>query len=207
MPHREAIRRRYGLAGHNDKAMLNAGMTKTGRAGNAWRRRPLGCDPRLRRWLIDRGSLTQRVQSRCRKFAIKLLRQRFALPCRDERAAVRLRGNEFCLVREVSLRCGRAAVVFAHSVIARRNTRSAWRLVTTLGNKSLGAALFADARVKRQGLEFRSLRRADALYQRAFRSTNDPPLRLWARRSLFVLRGARILVTEVFLPAILALAP
>ena len=34
-----------------------------------------------------------------------------------------------------------------------------------------------------------------------------PPARLWARLSLFVLRQSRLLVTEVFLPAILALTP
>ena len=34
-----------------------------------------------------------------------------------------------------------------------------------------------------------------------------PPARLWARRSVFMLRRSRLLVTEVFLPAILALAP
>jgi chorismate-pyruvate lyase len=33
------------------------------------------------------------------------------------------------------------------------------------------------------------------------------PASLWARRSLFLFGGSRLLVTEVFLPAILALAP
>ena len=35
----------------------------------------------------------------------------------------------------------------------------------------------------------------------------EPPVSLWARRSLFVLCGSPLLVTEVFLPAILTLAP
>ena len=43
--------------------------------------------------------------------------------------------------------------------------------------------------------------------RRALRLLAARPAEMWARRSLFGLRGSPLLVTKVFLPAILALAP
>ncbi len=178
---------------------------RTNARERGWRKRPLGCDCSLKPWLVDEGSLTQRIQSCCRRFGLKLLAQKFDLPCRDERSCAGLRAAESYLVREVSLQCGRVPVVFAHSVIGRRAHRGAWRLVAALGAKSLGTALFARAGAKRYGVAFRCLRRTDALYARAAGLLPRPPVRLWARRSLFLLQGARIAVTEVFLPGIVTL--
>ena len=90
---------------------------------------------------------------------------------------------------------------------ARRALRGPWRLLLTLGTRPLGAALFADPRVTRRPLRFRQIRRGHALYDAASRLIDGAPACLWARRSLFVFRGSRLLVTEVFLPDILALAP
>ena len=73
--------------------------------------------------------------------------------------------------------------------------------------RPLGAALFADPRVARQSLRFRQVRRGHELYDAARRRLDVDSAVLWARRSLFVFRGSRLLVTEVFLPAILALKP
>jgi chorismate--pyruvate lyase len=98
-------------------------------------------------------------------------------------------------------------VIFAHSVVAPRALKGAWRMLSALGARPLGAALFADARIQRYPLRFRQLNRRHALHQRACGMLGDMPAQLWARRSLFVLHGSPLLVTEVFLPAILALAP
>jgi chorismate--pyruvate lyase len=112
-----------------------------------------------------------------------------------------------CVVREVSLSCGQQPVVFAHSVVEMRARRGAWRMLAALGVRPLGAALFADPRVERFPLRFRWLNSRHELYNSALKLIERPPAGLWARRSLFELRGSRLLVTEVFLPAILALAP
>jgi chorismate--pyruvate lyase len=70
----------------------------------------------------------------------------------------------------------------------------------------MGAALFADPRIRRFPLRYRKVNRGHPLYRRACTALHRPPPHLWARRSLFTLRGAPILVTEVFLPGILRLA-
>jgi chorismate lyase len=172
-----------------------------------WQPFPVGADARLRRWLLDRGSLTRRIQQRCDRFQLEVLTQRMASMDRDELAIIGVRRGTRCVVREVSLNCGQQAVVFAHSVVEPRARRGAWRMLASLGGRPLGAALFADPRVERFPLRFRRLSRRHELYHRACQLIEHPPVGLWARRSLFELRGSRLLVTEVFLPAILALAP
>jgi chorismate--pyruvate lyase len=77
--------------------------------------------------------------------------------------------------------------------------------VRTLGSKPLGALLFAHPLVEREPLHYKSLRNTHPLYQRAVKPLKDPPRRIWARRSLFYLHDAPLLVTEVFLPNILLL--
>ena len=172
-----------------------------------WHRRPIGADARTRRWLIDRGSLTQRIQRRSKQFRVELVSLTLAAANRDESWLIDAGGGRACVVRDVVLGSDGTAVVFAHSVAARRALRGPWRLLLTLGTRPLGAALFADPRVARQSLRFRQVRRGHELYDAARRRLDVDSAVLWARRSLFVFRGSRLLVTEVFLPAILALKP
>jgi len=81
----------------------------------------------------------------------------------------------------------------------------AWRAMRGLGNRSLGTLLFTHPLVKRQPLHFKALQSHHALYKSAAAVQGEAPSRLWARRSLFYLQDAPLLVTEVFLPDILAL--
>ena len=163
--------------------------------------------PRARSWLQNRGSLTQLIQRRCRgEFSVKPVFQSLAAVCGDELAVMNLRRNELALVREVYLYCGETPVVFAHSVVARKDLRGAWRSLVGLGNKSLGTVLFTNPIVRRTPLSFKKLTSAHPLFTRACRKLQVQPASLWARRSLFTLHGQSILVTEVFLPSILELA-
>jgi chorismate--pyruvate lyase len=159
-----------------------------------------------RAWLADRGSLTRRIQERCADFRVKVLSQRRARVNRDERLISPRVERRLAWVREVYLYCRRTPVVFAHSVIDPKALHGAWRRLKRLGNRPLGAALFADPRIKRFPLRQKKLNRNHPLYRRACAGLRTRPPQLWARRSLFTLRGTPILVTEVFLPGIRRLA-
>ncbi len=172
-----------------------------------WQPLPLCTDPRLRRWLLDRGSLTRRIQARCEQFRVDLLSQRIVAVGFDECGLVGVRLGASSMVREVSLNCGARPVVFAHSVVERSALRGPWHMLMTLGNRPLGAAVFSNPCVERYALRYRQIGRRHALFRRAAELIERPPHSMWARRSLFVLRDSRLLVTEVFLPAILTLAP
>lgn len=177
---------------------------------SAWYPALSSISPRARDWLQNRGSLTRHIQQRCSNFRVKPVFQSLATACGDELAVMGLRRNELALVREVYLYCGDSPVVFAHSVVARKDLRGAWRGLSGLGNRSLGTVLFTNPVVKRTPLRFKKLTAAHPLFRRAClglqASAVAVPASLWARRSLFTLHGQSILVTEVFLPAILDLA-
>jgi len=171
-----------------------------------WHPTPLSIAPQTRDWLLNRGSLTRLIQLRCRNFRVEPVFQSLAAACKDELAVLGLRPGELAHVREVYLYCGKIPVVFAHSVVARKNLRGAWCGLSTLGNKSLGTVLFTNPVVKRTSLRFKKLNSGHLLFHRACLGLQAAPLSLWARRSLFSLHEQPILVTEVFLPTILDLA-
>ena len=75
-------------------------------------------------------------------------------------------------------------------------------------NRPLAAVLFDDPRVRRAPLEAARLDARDSRWHHAARATGHDDLpALWARRSAFHRGGVPLLITEIFLPAILNLAP
>lgn len=168
-----------------------------------WNGTVLGCEPELAPWLRDRGSLTHRIQQRCKQFAVKKVHSGLARIALDESALLGIAPRQFAYTREVFLYADGQPVVFAHSALAPEHLRSAWSDVRTLGNKPLGALLFAHPLVERKPLHYKALRNTHPLFQRAATVLSNPPSRLWARRSLFYLHDAPLLVTELYLPGIL----
>lgn len=155
----------------------------------------------LRRWLTDPGSLTARLVRHAGTIKVKVLFQGLRRPNRDEaflfpNPALRV------LVREVVLLRGDTPMVFAHTVLDRHALQGAWRRITGLGSRPLGAALFADPRIARFPLRQKKLPRSHPLYCRAAAQLKKLPPSLWARRSIFAAGKSPILVSEVFLPAI-----
>jgi len=158
----------------------------------------------LRRWLTDRGSLTARLERHAGPVKVRVLFQGLRRPNRDE-AFLFAAPSARVLVREVLLLRGATPLVYAHTVVAPGALRGAWRGVAGLGTRPLGAALFADPRIARFPLRQKRLPLAHPLYRRAAAQLKTMPPSLWARRSIFAAGKSPILVSEVFLPAILDL--
>ena len=171
----------------------------------AWRPFPVTASLNIRWWLLHRDSLTRLIQQRCDKFSVEPVFQSLAPACTDELVILNLRRCELAMVREVYLYCGDTPVVFAHSVVAKKHLCGAWRGLSRLGNRSLGTMLFTNPMIKRAEFGFKELNNHHPLFKRACERLQTPLASLWARRSLFRLQGQPILVTEVFLPAILRL--
>ncbi len=166
-----------------------------------WLRKPLSTLA-YRHWLIDDTSLTARLQQRYEDFYVRPLSQINAKPIKDEAALLKLKSSMHVNVREVLLIGKGRPVVYAHSILPHTSLRGEWVKLGRLGNKPLGASLFNDPRVKRTPLSYKKLSPNHDLYQKAAQYVDNPPLYLWARRSIFNLQCAKILVTEVFLPYI-----
>lgn len=170
-----------------------------------WQPRPACADPRLRAWLLDAGSLTARLTACCRDFNVRVLREGCARAGSEERALFGMRRTGPLLGRDVILQCGAVPLVYAHSVIHAADLRGPWRAIAGIGTRPLGATLFADPRIERGPLAFRRLAQGHPLYCAAARALDATLPPLWARRSLFSLRRAPLLVTEAFLPQIISL--
>lgn len=171
-----------------------------------WLRQPVG-SLRYRPWLIERGSLTRRLQQHSAVFAVQPLSVASRKPPFPETRLLQSLSRQHTLLRDVMLRCDGSAVVFAHSVLPGRAMRGAWRSLGRLGNHSLGSALFADPRMCRSVLQYKKLSPQHFLYRRAAFHMPGISGPVWARRSVFRLGQSAVLVTELFLPAVLNLNP
>lgn len=161
----------------------------------------------IRPWLLEGGSLTARLTAHSRAFRVQRLHQHTALCLADEAQAIGMARPGRVWEREVLLRCDGEAVVFAHTVVPMSATAADWPLFNALGERSLGSTLFYDPRVRRGTLEFARLRPGHPLMLRACAALGVAPHTvLYARRCLYRRRQGSLLVTEVFLPAVLALA-
>jgi chorismate--pyruvate lyase len=169
---------------------------------SSWLKKPM-FSGNLRPWLIDNGSLTARLKVRYRDFAVRPVLLKNAKALVDEVTLIGFQAKQHGLIREVLLFGNGQPVVFAHSVLPHASLRGAWRGLGKLGNKPLGAALFANPKVKRTSLEYKKLSRYHPISIRAAEHLSNRPKTLWARRSVFQLDCAKILVTEVFLEQLL----
>lgn len=157
----------------------------------------------LKPWLIDNGSLTARLKVRYPDFSVQPIALENIKVFPDERALLGLKARQHALNRDVLLIGANQPVIFAHSVLPKLSLRGAWNGLGRLGNQPLGAALFANPQVKRAPLSYQKLSPHQVLYQKAAQHLTHKPAYLWARRSVFRLNCATILVTEVFLPNLL----
>jgi len=169
-----------------------------------WLHQPVACGP-YRSWLVETASLTRRLQSRSATFSVNTLSLKQALPAPEDAGLLGISARHPSLMRDVHLLCDGQPAVYASSVLPRSSLRGAWRGLGKLGNRSLGSMLFSNPRVSRAPLSYRKLTAQHALYRRAVAHLQNKPAFVWARRSVFHLDCAAILVTEVFLPSVLTL--
>ncbi len=173
----------------------------------SYRRPPARLSPgHWRPWLLDRGSLTQRLVALSGgQFRVQVLAQRIAVPRLSERRALGLPPRQLALIREVVLRGRDQPWVFARSVLPLASLTGSLRRWRKLDARPLGARLFSYPQLRRGALETANLRAA-ALPLHP--DTSLPPeTKLWGRRSLFFVHGKPLLVCEIFLPALLQTQP
>ena len=170
-----------------------------------WHRHRLGVardlPPELAHWLFDPGSLTRRLRQCCpNHFQVRVLRQGWSHPSRDEACVLRLRLNAWTWTREVQLFCSDQPWIFARTLIPAVTLRGRGRRLTQLGNRPLGEVLFSDPGVQRGPVEIARIVTGQRLHQCAFTGLAESPDAIWGRRSIFRIDGQPLLVCEIFLP-------
>lgn len=155
----------------------------------------------IHQWLFDRSSLTARMIDCCSgKFRVKVLSQERTAPTPDEIQALGLRYRSHAIIRQVLLYCDDKPWVYARSVIPITTLRGPLRRLSYLGDKPLGAVLFADRSIKRGEVEVTSLNPNKVNYAWTRHGGKET---IWGRRSVFKQRSKALLVSEFFLPDII----
>lgn len=157
-------------------------------------------------WLSDTGSLTQKIERVIgQKLEVLVLRD-----CRQNLNSDESRYFHFkikrCRVREVLLCANGIPLVMAHSIIPTTSSSGSNHEVLRLGRKPLGAVLFAKTRMHSKQKPPREIARLDKqspLWKKCFQQYPELPSVSWGRRTLYQLQGRPLLVSEVFLPALL----
>jgi chorismate--pyruvate lyase len=157
----------------------------------------------LRSWLYDRGSLTRRLQERFgNTFQVQVLQQTHGLPSASERLALSIQPRQRATLREVMLYGAGQPRVYARSVIPFSTSRGQNRKLLRLGNRPLGAFLFASPFVRRGAIDLARIPLQQLPLSQPQQSSEGPAY-TWGRRSLFFLHNSPLLVCEIFLPNLL----
>ena len=159
-----------------------------------------GMTPEIESWIIESGSLTQRLRTRVGAgFRVELLDQSWQKPGMDEARQLGLKPGRRAIVREVALQDGSQTLVVARSIIPAQTLRGADRRLARLGTRPLGHILFADPRLQRLQLQWARIDARD--WKPGLFGDRAPPNTLWGRRSLYSLGPEhKLLVAEFFLP-------
>jgi chorismate lyase len=157
-------------------------------------------DSQLRSWLIGKGLLTRRLKAVCgERFTLRLVDQWTGLLHAAQQSALRSTDNAG-LFRDVEMSHGETVWVFAQTIVP-DSTLCSHPWLAELGDSALGETLSGLSGIERSSYEYSWLPASDAVTARALRDAELKPAGLWARRSRVSLRGAPLLVQELFLPA------
>ncbi len=150
-------------------------------------------------WLFDASSLTARLIALCGKnFSVRVLSQQWQMLETEEASAMALNNVRSALVRQVLLCCNDQPLVYARTVIPVTTIQGAQRRYSNMGNRPLGAMLFADRTMLREEVQVAIL----PVSHEAHRYTQTDES-VWGRRSVFRVAGKPLLVSEYFLPELI----
>ena len=147
-------------------------------------------------WLFDASSLTARMIELCGKdFSVQVISQHWQKLNAEEASAMSLKHVRSALVRQVLLCCGDQPLVYARTIIPATTIQGAQRRYANMGSRPLGAMLFADRTMRREGVQ---VARLPAKHEANKYTKIAGPV--WGRRSVFRVAGKPLLVSEYFLP-------
>lgn len=155
-------------------------------------------DDELVSWLFDQDSLTQRLQSHCKHFQVRVLREGLAQVSPQEQQL--FPACDAIYSREVLLICDGKPQVYARTLIPQTTLSYANSLLRDIGNTSLGEVLFRAKNMQRHAIEITEFEQNSIMAKFANELTGTAPHPLWARRSMFTLDDNPLNVSEVFLP-------
>lgn len=138
----------------------------------------------LKSWLVDPKSTTQKIRRLGLKMSVKIIRQGKGFISYEEQKLLGLPYKSLCWIREVELRCNGKRFMQARAIIPCGHFHPRLNPFELLKSVSLGSWIFSFKNRKRGPFSyFFSCQGNQAFY---------------SRRSLFILNGSKLLLTEIF---------
>ena len=152
-------------------------------------------------WLVDEGSLTAKlVDLSGDNFKLELQSQERRVISHEEKLILELSEVDTVIDRKVLLKGRDAPWIFAHSLIPLSSATGHLKVLKNLNNRSLGEFLFKNSSVVRRSLEIANMEAKSFGIEAQDIGCKE---RLWGRRSLFSQGRRSLLVSEIFLPALI----
>jgi len=151
--------------------------------------------PLLKPWLLDKGSLTEKLRNQFGDIEVEVLSECLETPMVTESMQLGLATDAKAWVRCVCLSAEQVPLIYARTVIPNWQPNNPWYQLKQLGNRPLGEVLFQIPHLQRTPFE---LSRHRCEYWPHLK-TDSPQALTFARRSIFKQQQAPLLLTEAFL--------
>jgi chorismate--pyruvate lyase len=158
-------------------------------------------DSALRPWLIGKGMLSVRLREAYGDgYGLRMIHEWSGTLSSSQRLGLRVE-DEAGLFRDVELFQGAQVWVFGQTITP-DSTLCVHPWLAELGDTPLDETMHGLSGVERGPFEYAWLPDSDPLIARALRAADIKPAGLWVRRRRVALRGAPLLMQEVFLPGV-----
>ena len=152
-------------------------------------------------WLVDEGSLTAKlVDLSGDNFKLEVQSQLHRVILPEEKSILELSEIDTVIDRKVLLKGRDAPWIFAHSLIPLSSATGDLKVLKNLNNRSLGEFLFKNSSIVRRSLEVAHMAAKSFGIEAKDIGCKE---KLWGRRSLFSQGRRSLLVSEIFLPALI----
>lgn len=157
--------------------------------------RQLAIPSPLKPWLLDPGSLTEKLRQHFGAIDVDVLSECLERPLPVESEQLGLEPNDVAWVRCVCLKVNKVPLIYARTVIPNWQADNPWFQLKQLGNRPLGEVLFQMPGLERTPFE---LSKHPSAYWPHLESASQHST-TYARRSIFKQQQAPLLLTEAFL--------
>jgi len=173
-----------------------------------WRENRLGTRHTLpdnvQSWVYEPGSLTQRLRDYYGDaVAVKILLQRWNTPFLSERKLLDLPENKYSLIREVLLHADGKPLILARTIIPASTIKVAKSNLAHLGSRPLGEIIFSYPKLERIEMDVTMIDPPTWTQPAIAEGHIDQPI--WGRRTVYAIAHRQMLVSEFFLPGVMAL--
>ena len=152
--------------------------------------------PTLKNWLLNTGSLTERLQDHCHTFQLEVIGYQNESVSLADAEKIDC-DSSIVIVREVILSGDDVPWVFAHTIMPQALFEDGVNDLANLQDKPLGSVIFNDPKFSRQPFELVALPVDNSLLSDLRIAISQP---LWGRRSIFNYQEYKMMIAEVFLP-------